>query len=161
MADERLDEVVELWMRVPPIMYRKIHREVFRAAFEQAGVDISPHHLRILMVLREVGPLHMTEIGEDIAVSKPQMTQSIDRLISLGMVKRQPDAKDRRKINIGLTQKGRAINDACKKVVREGFEEKVSGLSEEELEEFADSLDRIREIGNRIFPNTGMQAQVV
>ena len=45
-------------------------------------------------------------------------------------------------------------------MVREGFEQKVSGLSEEELEEFADSLDRIREIGQKLFPDTGMQAEV-
>jgi DNA-binding MarR family transcriptional regulator len=128
---------------------------------DNLDLKISRQHIPIIHILELAGPMSMTRIARTLMLPNSRTTYQVDALVKLGIIERLPDSKDRRKINIGLTQKGRAINDACKKVVREGFEEKVSGLSEEELEEFADSLDRIREIGNRIFPNTGLQAQVL
>ena len=128
---------------------------------DDLGLKLSRQHIPIIHILEVVGPMSMTRIARTLMLPNSRTTYQVDALVKLGIVERLPDSKDRRKINIGLTQKGRAINDVCKKLVREGFEEKVSGLSEEELEEFADSLDRIREIGNRIFPNTGLQAQVL
>ena len=121
---------------------------------------LSRQHIPIIHILDVVGPMSMTRIARTLMLPNSRATYQVDALAKLGIIERLPDPKDRRKINIGLTQKGRAINDACKKVVREGFEEKVSGLSEEELEKFADSLDRIREIGQKLFPDTGMQAQL-
>jgi len=111
-------------------------------------------------MLDVVGPMSMTRIARTLMLPNSRLTYQVDSLAKLGIVERLPDQKDRRKINIALTQKGRAINDVFKKMVREGFEQTVSGLSEEELEKFADSLDRIREIGHKIFPDTDMQGQI-
>ena len=123
-------------------------------------LKLSRQHLPIIMTLDALGPMSMTHIARTFLLPNSRATYQVDALAKLGIVERLPDPKDRRRINIALTQKGRAIIDACKKMARDDFEQKVSGLSEEELEKFADSLDRIREIGNKIFPNTGMQAQV-
>ena len=98
------------------------------------------------MVLQEVGPLHMTEIGEDIAISKPQMTQSIDRLISLGMVKRQPDAKDRRKINIKLTATGKETLERLRQMMKSRMKAKMSFLTDDELDRLAGSLRNMADI---------------
>jgi len=128
--------------------------------FPEFDLKLARHHMPIIMTLDALGPTSMTHIARTLALPNSRATYQVDTLAKLGIVVRLPDPKDRRKINISLTQKGRAITDACKKMARDDFEQKVSGLSEEELEEFADSLDRIREIGNKIFPNTGMHAQV-
>lgn len=121
---------------------------------------LSRHHIPIINMLDLVGPMSMTRIARTLMLPNSRTTYQVDALAKLGIVERFPDPKDRRKINVALTQKGRAINDVCKKMMREKFEQTVSGLSEEELERFADSLDRIRKIGQKILPNTGMQAQV-
>lgn len=121
---------------------------------------LSRQHIPIINMLDVVGPVCMTRIAKTLMLPNSRATYQVDALEKLGIVERLPEPKDRRKINIALTQKGRAIHDVCKKMVREGFEQIVSGLSEEELEEFANSLDCIREIGNKMFPNTGMQGQV-
>lgn len=123
-------------------------------------LKLSRQHIPIIHMLELVGPMSMTRIARTLMLPNSRTTYQVDALVKLGVVERLPDPKDRRKINIGLTQKGRAINDACKRVAREWFEKRVSGLSKEELEEFADSLDRIREIANRIFPGTGIQTQI-
>jgi len=128
--------------------------------FDDSDLKLSRRHFPIINMLDVVGPMSMTRIARTLMLPNSRVTYQVDALAKLGIVERLPEPKDRRKINIALTQKGRAIHDVCKKMVREGFEQIVSGLSEEELEKFADSLDRIREIGNKMFPNTGMQGQV-
>ena len=121
---------------------------------------LSRQHIPIIHILDVVGPMSMTRIARTLMLPNSRATYQVDALAKLGIVERLPDPKDRRKINIALTQEGKATSDVCKRMIREGFAQKVSGLSEEELEKFADSLDRIREIGQKLFPDTGMQAQL-
>jgi len=120
---------------------------------------LSRHHIPIINMLDVVGPMSMTRIARTLMLPNSRATYQVDALAKLGIVERLPDPKDRRKINIALTQKGRAISDVCKKMIRDGFEQTVSCLSAKELEKFADSLDRIREIGKKIFPDTGIQTR--
>jgi len=150
MKSNQLDEVAELLTRIPPIMHRKIHRYVFKATFTQAGEDISLHHLIILKELQIEGPLHLSEIGDIIGISKPQMTHSTDKLFSLGMIERQPDAHDRRKINILLTQKGRDTLEKLEKIIRSRIKERLSALSDDELEKLTQSFKYIKEAFSKL-----------
>ena len=69
--------------------------------------DITPPHLEIMKQLEEAGTLHITEVGEILQIAEPQMTHLIDKLVDLGLVKRQTGTGDRRTINIVLTSKGK------------------------------------------------------
>ena len=146
MANEHLDEVVGLLISIPPTMLRKLHRDVFKTVFEQAGADMAPHHMIIMKVLQESGPLHVTEIAEELAIAKPQMTHSTDKLISLGMIERQPDKQDRRKINIKLTTKGRETIEKLQQIMRDRMKEKLSFLTDDDLERLAASLRNMADI---------------
>ena len=108
---------------------------------DDLDLKLSRHHIPIITTLDVVGPMCMTRIARTLALPNSRATYQVDTLAKLGIVERLPDPKDRRKINIALTQKGRAIIDACKKMAREDFEQKVSGLSEEELEKVNSWLD--------------------
>jgi DNA-binding MarR family transcriptional regulator len=150
MANDRLDEVIELLLRIPPIMHRKVHKEVFRAALEQVGGDIAPHHLMIMKVLQQSATLHSSEIAEKIAITKPQMTHSIDKLISLGMVSRWSDTEDRRKINIRLTQKGRDTMERIDEILRAGVKARLSTLSDDQLKKLAESFQYIAQTFSKL-----------
>jgi DNA-binding MarR family transcriptional regulator len=88
MRDEYLNEAIDLLFCLPRMMKMSLHRELFRPALETENNDLAPHHIAILKVLEEQGVLHIAEIGDNIAISRAQMTHSIDRLLSLGMVER-------------------------------------------------------------------------
>ncbi|MGB3128620.1 MAG: MarR family transcriptional regulator [Dehalococcoidia bacterium] len=150
MSNKRIDEVVELLLSIPPIMHRKMVRDVFRTALAQVEKEIAPHHLMILRVLYEFGPLHMTEVGEEISISRPQMTHSTDKLISLGMVERQHDVKDRRKINIKLTNKGEKTIKKLQQFMKSQMKEKLSSLDEEDLDRLAASLKTMADTFTKI-----------
>jgi DNA-binding MarR family transcriptional regulator len=99
----------------------------------------------IMKMLHESGTLYSSEIGDGISIAKPQMTHSIDKLIGLGMVERQPDTKDRRKINIRLTQKGRDTVDRLDRIMKDFLSDKLSVFSDDELEKLAESFNYIAE----------------
>lgn len=76
-----------------------------------------------------------------MAISKAQMTHSIYRLSGLGMVERRHDMKDRRKINVRLTVKGRNTIENADAVLRKRIREKLSNIEDEELERLVHALN--------------------
>lgn len=146
MSDQHASEVFDLLVRVLPVMHKKLHRDVFKTAIEQAGEDMAPHHLMILKMLRDGGLLNMSEIANEIAISQSQMTHSTDRLIELGMIERQAGTKDRRKVHVKLTTKGREYLEKMDPIMRGRLESKLSSLSDDDLEKLATSLRDVVDI---------------
>ena len=146
MPGRHSKQVFELLVRVLPVIHKKIHRNVFKAAIEQAGEDMAPHHLMILKMLRDGELSNVSEIGEELAISQPQMTHSTDKLTKLGMIERQEDDKDRRKIHIKLTAKGREYLGKTDPIMRGRIESKLSLLSDEDLEKLTVSLKDVADI---------------
>ena len=138
-----MERVIESMIQIPPIVHRKLHRELFKVVLQQFGMDIAPHHLMIMKELKEWGTLHSSEIGGAISIAKPQMTQSIDKLIGMGMVEREPDTKDRRKISIRLTQQGRDTVERLDKIMKDFVRDKLTVLSDDELDKLAESFHYI------------------
>ncbi len=63
--------------------------------------------IRLLGLLEMTGSQSMTELCNQMFISKPYMTRLVDSLVSEGSVERHPDVKDRRVINISMTEKGK------------------------------------------------------
>lgn len=150
MSTEHLDKAIEEMVRIPPILRRKLHRDLFRVALEEVGIDIAPHHMMIMRMIHESGPLSSSEIGETLSIAKSQMTHSIDRLIALDMVKREHSREDRRKIIISMTDNGRATLAKVDKSINNRLKEKLAILSDDELKKLAECFRRIVEIFSRL-----------
>ena len=141
-----LDSVVEDLLSIIPLVRRSIQRKLVRTAFAQIEADLSLPHLEIIKTLQEEGRKHIAEIGERLQIPKPQMTYLIDRLENLEMVTRQADTTDRRVTNISLTDKGRAIADELDRVITDSIRERLSCLTDEELQELSISLRKLGDI---------------
>lgn len=142
---EPLARVIDSMLRTVPVIRRKLHREVLKSILQQFGQGISPLHLMILKVLEESGDMLSSEIGDELSIARPQMTYSIDKLISLGMVERQPDTRDRRKIYIRLTPEGRDAVGQLDGMMANRVRTRLSALTDDELKKLAASFDNIRE----------------
>ncbi|HEY96872.1 MAG TPA: MarR family transcriptional regulator [Dehalococcoidia bacterium] len=150
MNKKLLNSVAEDLLAIPPLIRRGINRKVVKAAFDKVGEGIGVPHFEIMMVLEEAGTQHITEIGEKLLISRPQMTFLIDRLVSLEMVARRTDETDRRLSNISLTDKGKAILKEKDQVLRANFTEKLSRLTDDELQQLAESLKGLKNILSRL-----------
>jgi len=150
MRNNVLDSVVKDLLSVPPLVRRGTHRKVFKLALARIEEGISLPHLEIMKTLEETGTLHIAEIGERLQIPKPQMTHLIERLASLEIIERQPDAADRRIINIALTDKGRMMIEEHDRLIKGSIKEKLSCLTHEELQELSDSLRKLRDILSKL-----------
>jgi len=60
-----------------------------------------------LFILRSGKPVEMGKIKKDLSITGAFATALADRLVNHKLVDRQRNAKDRRKVTISLTEKGR------------------------------------------------------
>lgn len=148
--DSILDRVAEDMFSLMPLVGRTIRRKLLKTALQDFEEDITPPHFEIIKLLEETGTLHIAEIGERLQIARPQMTHLIDRLVELGLAKRQPGTEDRRMINITLTTKGGTLIKEHEDQLRKATMEALSLLTVSELEELSASLRTLREILSKL-----------
>ncbi len=75
-------------------------------ALEAEGSTIE--QWRILLLLADGRGHPMSEIAEFALVPAPSLTRQIDRMVTDGLVHRMADERDRRRVLVHLTRRGRA-----------------------------------------------------
>ncbi|MBI6874204.1 MarR family winged helix-turn-helix transcriptional regulator [Clostridium aciditolerans] len=136
MCKESIHLLSEKLLAVGPIIIKKIAR----LGLPSSGI-ISINQLMVLGILQEEGSLSISEICRKLTISKPQMTIILDKLAKNGLVYRIYNDKDRRTININITENG---NEYCKnlsEVLKENLSRKLIALSEEDLTTLLNSLE--------------------
>jgi DNA-binding MarR family transcriptional regulator len=122
-----VDDMVDAWARVRPDLdlapmgtigrLGRIHGRagrVIEAVFEQH--DLGTGEFDVLAALRRAGsPPARTpgELSRSLMLSPGGMTNRIDRLEAMGLVRREPDPDDRRSVRVVLTDEGLAAVDAA------------------------------------------------
>jgi long-chain acyl-CoA synthetase len=71
-------------------------------------VELTLSQYRVLGILGD-GREAASVLADKLAVSRPSVTGVIDGLVARGLVRRDPDATDRRRIDLGLTDDGRRV----------------------------------------------------
>jgi len=86
------------------------------------GLSVS--QWKILPIIGYYGPMSSKEVGERTSLEPEKVTRAVNQLVRRGLVTRQSDANDRRKVVLSLAAKG---NDVFKE------SEKRRGLIEEKF----------------------------
>ena len=81
------------------------------SAARKEGVTAMAAMLVLLALAKEAEPLTMREAAEYAGVTTASMTGTVDRLVTLGLVKRWTPENDRRKVLLGLSPKGWSLAD--------------------------------------------------
>lgn len=71
------------------------------------GVSLAQVHT--VEILGANGSMRMKELADKLGITTGTLTVQIDRLVKLGLVERQPSAKDRRSVEVLLTEKGQQM----------------------------------------------------
>ena len=89
-------------------------------------------------------PLRMSDIAQRLVLSRGGTTKVIDRLETMGLVRRQPDTGDRRATIVEITETGRVAMTGARAVVDEVLEATwASHLSSDEAQVVVDVMDRV------------------
>ncbi len=150
MREVILEKVAIDLLSIPPLIFREIRGKLMKTTLADIDVDITPLHFEILRLLEKEGRLHVAEIGEKLHVAKAQMTRLIDKLSALNMVERKTDIADRRTVNITLTAQGRVFLEEHKSRLVRTAMETMSRLTDEELEDLADTLKKLRDVLSKL-----------
>jgi DNA-binding MarR family transcriptional regulator len=103
LPTKALTEVIREWSAV---FMRRSGRD-FRGFMEETGLSFS--QINVLMRLFHGGKFGVSGIGEELGITNAAASQSIDRLVNLGLIQRTEDPQDRRAKQLALTQAGQAL----------------------------------------------------
>jgi DNA-binding MarR family transcriptional regulator len=96
-----------------------------------------------LLSLPEKGYLTMNDLSETMELANSTMTRMVDQLVQKGLVRRKPDAEDRRIVLVGLTDQGRVVRATLEQVLQDFFGQVAAGFPDEERHVMLRSLERV------------------
>ncbi|MCH4887344.1 MarR family transcriptional regulator [Acidaminobacter sp. JC074] len=123
MNTQLIDDVI----RVMPVLHKSFFHGIKKTDFRK--------YTGILMHISDNDGYSMSYYCDKMYISKPNLTKAIDALAEDGFVERREDPDDRRKTNIYVTDKGKEEARSKWEGLRKHALERLSVLSEEELEE--------------------------
>jgi len=107
------DDPAALFTRLQRVV---IHLETLQQA-SMRDLDITFGDFVILATLRKEPAPHelpVTRLAQYILRPMGSITQAVDRVERLGLVRRAPDGRDRRKVLIALTESGRRLAEEAR-----------------------------------------------
>jgi len=98
---------------------------------------ITPVTLQVLIsvLLNAEGPLDLTTLGEQVRVTKANVSLVLQSLEKRKFVERATEPADGRRIRVSLTDEGRKVLDELVPLARDRMEEALNGLSSRDRKE--------------------------
>lgn len=111
MKDKVKSQIMFLDGYLPYLMSRAsfLVSNQFHRQLEQAGVPVS--FWRVLAALSDQPSLSVGELAKFVLFKQPTLTKILDRMIDLGLVQRMDCEKDRRRVDVSITEAGRQLVD--------------------------------------------------
>ena len=124
------DIVQSILEQLAPLIARQ------RKALVQAGCfrQISSTHLHVLYMLVSRGAMPMSRLADQLAVSLPNVTGIVERMVERGLVERLRPVDDRRVVEVRITVTGREILDEIDTIKRHEMATVIGRLTPEQQE---------------------------
>ncbi|BAL82446.1 putative MarR family transcriptional regulator [Selenomonas ruminantium subsp. lactilytica TAM6421] len=117
----------------------------------QTQVPLPLNQFAVLCTLMDTAGMAITDISRQLNISKQQMTNIIDKLVCANYVGKEPDVKDRRRILITISDKGKRLLENHMELFRQRFDSHAQNLTEKERQELAIILRRYYDLINKMF----------
>lgn len=96
-------------------------------------LDLSMSHIKALQVLADCGcELSVKEVSEQLGLSLPGASRTVDALLRRGYLERREDEQDRRMKRIGISDSGREVTRRIVEARLEGLEQFTDSLTPEQ-----------------------------
>src|ERR687896_2642503 len=91
-------------------MVKAGHRELERRMNDaMRPLGLTGAQADALGVIGKAGPLSLKELGELLVAEAGHPSRLVDRLVEAGLVERRPAGEDRRRVELSLSKRGRAV----------------------------------------------------
>jgi DNA-binding MarR family transcriptional regulator len=108
--------------------------ELFRA-FQASGFAVTPEQWAVLNRLWESEGESQTVLAERTSKDRHNITRILDLLERNGLVRREPDPRDRRSRKVFLTDEGKALKSQLIPIVENHLLRAFSGLGAEDVQQ--------------------------
>jgi DNA-binding MarR family transcriptional regulator len=98
---------------------------------------------RVLLMIERRGPVKASDIAELFGLAPRTVTDTLDGMERQGLIRREPDPKDRRAKRILITEAGRQAVAATEPIRRELTSQVMGSLDGEEREALARILGKL------------------
>ncbi len=126
--------------RVLPLIIREVSRRQM-SVFSKGGLGLP--HVVVLDLLRERGACRMGELAGTLHLTMSAVTGIVDRMIKLGLVKRERCVEDRRVVRVVLVKKGEEAARRVSEERRNTAEDIFSVLGASEKREYLRLLRKV------------------
>jgi len=143
LSSELLKNAVDVFWETYPPLWRMIQAHIRGVAEEKFNISVDQFH--ILRLIRR-GRNSVSELAEVRDISRPAISQTVNLLVTRGLIFRTTDIQDRRHIKLDLTADGNALMDAIFGNTRQWMVEKFALLSADEIQAFTSSMDSLKKV---------------
>ena len=140
--------------------YLAVHHRMFRAVNdEMSGCGLSMARTKVLLALRERGPVRQSVLAADFGLSPHSITDIVDGLERLGMAERRPDPTDRRAKLVAITEAGQAGLEVANATRQRLLTQIFGVLSEADRAALLRLLDRLDESAQQLIASPAAPAR--
>jgi DNA-binding MarR family transcriptional regulator len=131
---------------------REAYSASMRSALDAAGYDDIPKNGLYVIggLARAAGAHPLSQLIEELRLSKQAAGQLVDILVMRGYLKRDVDHEDRRRLKIGLTERGRAAAQVLHAAGVTVDEELISRVGPKDIEIARRILFALVDIGRKM-----------
>ena len=124
------DEIARELLDTVPIVMRAIRAEMRSQGSAELGV---PQFRGLLFISRNPDS-SLLAVADHLGLTSPTVSKMVDGLVASSLVRREPSPKDRRQVNLTLTDQGQAILEKARAGAQARLAEVVLRLTREEGE---------------------------
>ena len=116
------------------------------------SLDLTMGQLKAMMALVAHGPLSLGVLARTLGIGEPSASLLVDRLVDHGMLMRESDPADRRRILLRPTVEATERFDRLRHMRSERFGDWLDRLSADELRQLARGLAAVVRVGQQDAP---------
>ena len=110
--------------------------------------DLTLPQLSMMLVLRDHGEMSLKEIADAMAVSPPSASAMVDRLVDVGVAKREHSTVDRREVRISLSTEGTEAANTFEEYMLQSVVELLDKIGPECAQKWCDVYGRVQDVLN-------------
>jgi len=137
-----VEESARELLEVVPIVMREIRVQMR----SQGSLELTIPQFRVLNFVSRNRGCSLLEVADHLGLTSPSASTLVDALIERGLMTREEDPMDRRRVRLAVTSRGKAILEDATNATLEYLTGKLAGINAEEREVVARAMKILRSL---------------
>jgi len=141
---DQFSDVLRGWVKV----FMRRNGQDYKHFIDESGLSFS--QVNTLMRLHFAGQADISDISEQMGITKAAASQLVEQMVRLGLLDRILDPIDRRIKRLALTPKGHALAEKLVDMQRKWVEQFTDSLTSRQREAISDALQVMTDAARNI-----------